>query len=126
MAKYIDGFVLVVPKDKIAEYKKMAEEGASVWMRYGALEYMECMGEDLVIKDMDGMKPLAFTEMAKAKPNETVWFSFIVYKSRKHRDEVNTKVMEEMNKQKEKYKDVSMPFDMERFAYGGFEVVVEG
>ena len=126
MAKYIDGFVLVVPKDKIAEYKKMAEEGASIWMRYGALEYMECMGEDLVIKDMDGMKPLAFTEMAKAKPNETVWFSFIVYKSRKHRDEVNTKVMEEMNKQKEKYKDVSMPFDMERFAYGGFEVVVEG
>ena len=126
MAKYVDGFVLVVPKDKIAEYKKMAEEGASIWMRYGALEYMECMGEDLVTKDMDGMKPLAFTEMAKAKPNETVWFSFIVYKSRKHRDEVNTKVMEEMNKQKEKYKDVSMPFDMKRFAYGGFEVVVEG
>jgi len=126
MAKYVDGFVFVVPKDKIAEYKKMAEEGARIWMRYGALEYMECMGEDLVTKDMDGMKPLAFTEMAKAKPNETVWFSFIVYKSRKHRDEVNTKVMEEMNKQKEKYKDVSMPFDMERFAYGGFEVVVEG
>ena len=72
------------------------------------------------------MEPLAFTEMAKAKPNETVWFSFIVYNSRKHRDEVNTKVMEEMKKQKEKYKDVSMPFDMERFAYGGFEVVVEG
>ena len=126
MAKYVDGFVFVVPKDKIAEYKKMAEEGARIWMRYGALEYKECMGEDLVPKEMDGMKPLAFTEMAKAKPNETVWFSFIVYNSRKHRDEVNTKVMEEMNKQKEKYKDVSMPFDMERFAYGGFEVVVEG
>lgn len=126
MAKYVDGFVFVVPKDKIAQYKKMAQEGARIWMRYGALEYMECTGEDLVAKEMDGMKPLAFTEMAKAKPNETVWFSFIVYKSRKHRDEVNTKVMEEMNKQKEKYKDVSMPFDMERFAYGGFEVVVEG
>lgn len=126
MAKYVDGFVFVVPKDKIAEYKKMAEEGARIWMRYGALEYRECMGEDLVPKEMDGMKPLAFTEMAKAKPNETVWFSFIVYNSRKHRDEVNTKVMEEMKKQKEKYKDVSMPFDMERFAYGGFEVVVEG
>ena len=126
MAKYVDGFVFVVPKDKIAEYKKMAEEGARIWMRYGALEYRECMGEDLVTKEMDGMKPLSFTEMAKAKPNETVWFSFIVYNSRKHRDEVNTKVMEEMKKQKEKYKDVSMPFDMERFAYGGFEVVVEG
>ena len=122
MAKYVDGFVFVVPKEKIAEYKKMAEEGARIWMRYGALEYMECMGEDLVTKGMDGMKPLAFTEMAKAKPNETVWFSFIVYKSRKHRDEVNAKVMEEMNKQT----DVSMPFDLERFAYGGFEVVVEG
>ncbi len=126
MAKYVDGFVFVVPKDKIAEYKKMAEEGARIWMRYGALEYMECMGEDLITREMDGMKPLAFTEMAKAKPDETVWFSFIVYKSRQHRDEVNTKVMEEMKKQKEKYKDVSMPFDMERFAYGGFEVVVEG
>ncbi len=126
MAKYVDGFVFVVPKDKIVEYKKMAEEGARIWMRYGALEYMECMGEDLVAKEMGDMKQLAFTEMAKAKPNETVWFSFIVYKSRQHRDEVNAKVMEEMNKQKEKYKDVSMPFDMERFASGGFEVVVEG
>ena len=126
MAKYLDGFVFVVPKDKIAEYKKMAEEGARIWMRYGALEYMECMGEDLITRKMDGMKPLAFTEMAKAKPDETVWFSFIVYQSRQHRDEVYIKVMEEMKKQKEKYKDVSMPFDMERFAYGGFEVVVEG
>jgi uncharacterized protein YbaA (DUF1428 family) len=74
---------------------------------------------------MGGMKPLAFTELAKAKPNETVWFSFIVYKSKKHRDEVNAKVMEEMNKQAEKY-NVPMPFDMKRMAYGGFEVKVEG
>lgn len=126
MAKYVDGFVLVVPKDKIAEYKKMAEEGARMWKRYGALEYMECMGEDLVAKEMEGMKSLAFTEMAKAKPDETVWFSFIVYNSRKHRDEVSAKVMEEMNKQNKKYKDMSVPFDMKRMAYGGFEVVVEG
>ena len=126
MAKYVDGFVLVVPKNKVAEYKQMAREGAKSWIKHGALQYFECMGEDLVPKDMGGMKPLAFPKMAKAKSNETVWFSFIVYKSRKHRDEVNAKVMKEMNEQMEKYKDVPMPFDMKRFAYGGFDVAVEG
>jgi len=125
MAKYVDGFVLVVPKGKIAEYKKMAREGAKSWMKYGALQYMECVGDDLVPKDMGGVKPRAFTEMADAKRDETVWFSFIVFKSRKHRDEVNAKVMKEMNEQMEKYKDVPMPFDMKRFAYGGFDVLVE-
>jgi len=126
MAKYVDGFVLVVPKNKVAEYKKMAKEGAAMWMKYGALEYYECMGEDLIPQGMDGMKPLAFTKMAKAKPNETVWFSFIVYKSRKHRDEVNKKVMDKMNEKYKDKKDMSMPFDMKRMAYGGFEVAVEG
>jgi len=126
MAKYVDGFVLVVPKNKVEEYKKMAEEGADMWMKYGALEYMECRGEDLETKEMGGMKPLAFTQLANAKPNETVWFSFIVFKSKEHRDEVNAKVMEEMNKQMEGNKDMSMPFDMKRMAYGGFQVEVEG
>ncbi len=125
MTKYVDGFVLVVPKDKIKEYQKMAEGGKEVWMKHGALEYMECLGDDLKPQEMGGMKSLAFTELAKAKPDETVWFSFIVYKSKKHRDEVNAKVMEEMNKQAEKY-NVPMPFDMKRMAYGGFEVKVEG
>src|SRR3990172_7510503 len=124
MAKYVDGFVIVVPKNKVAEYKKMATEGRDVWMKNGALEYYECMGEDLIPKAMDGMKPLAFTKMTKAKPGETVWFSFIVYKSRKHRDEVNAKVMKLMKKEEEKYKNVPMPFDMKRIAYGGFKVVV--
>lgn len=101
----------------------MAKEGARIWKKYGALEYMECMGDDLAPKGEGGMTALSFTEMAKAGPDETVWFSFIVYKSKKHRDEVNAKVMKEMD---EKYKDMSMPFDMKRFAYGGFEVVVEG
>jgi len=122
--KYVDGFVLVVPKNKVADYKKMAAEGARMWKKYGALEYMECMGEDLVPQEMGGMKPLAFTKMAKAAPNETVWFSFIVFKSKKHRNEVNAKVMKEMSKQMEKYKDVPMPFDMKRMAYGGFKVIV--
>ena len=126
MAKYVDGFVLVVPGDKVEEYKKMASEGRDMWMKAGALEYYECVGENLEAKEMGGMKPLAFTEMAQAKEGETVWFSFIVYKSREHRDEVNAKVVEEMHKLEEQYKDIPMPFDMERMAYGGFEVAVEG
>lgn len=126
MGKYVDGFVLVVPKDKVEEYKIMAKEGAETWMKYGALEYMECMGDDLETKDAGGMKHLAFTQLARAKPDETVWFSFIVFKSKAHRDEVNAKVMEEMSQQGDKYKDKPMPFEMSRMAYGGFEVIVEG
>ncbi len=126
MAKYVDGFVIVVLKDKAETYKKMAEEGRDMWMKYGALEYYECRGDDLVPQEMGGEKPLAFTEMAKAKKDETVWFSFIVFKSKEHRDEVNAKVMEQMKKLEEKYKDFTMPFDMKRMAYGGFQVEVEG
>ena len=126
MAKYVEGFVLVVPKDKIEEYQKMAEMGKEMWMKYGALEYMECIGEDLNPREMGGIKSLAFTELAKAQSNETVWFSFIVYESKKRRDEINAKVMEEMDKQAEQYKDFPMPFDMRRMAVGGFDVKVEG
>lgn len=124
MGKYVDGFVLVVPKDKVEEYKKMAKMGAESWMKHGALQYFECIGDDLEPKAMEGMKARAFTEMAGAKTGETVWFSFIIFKSKKHRDEVNAKVMEEM-KQLGDMKDFQMPFDMKRMAYGGFEVVVE-
>lgn len=128
MAKYVDGFVLVVPKNKVAEYKKMAEEGRDMWMRHGALEYFECKGDDLKPQEMGDMKTLTFTKLAQVKPDETVWFSFIIYKSKKHRDEVNKNVMDEMN---EKYKDQKdtdfpMPFDMKRMAYGGFRVEVAG
>ncbi len=126
MTKYVDGFVLVVPKDKVEEYKKMAEGGREVWMKYGALEYYECRGDDLVPQEMGGEKARAFTEMAGAVSDDTVWFSFIVFKSKEHRDEVNKKVMAEMNKQMEGNEDMSMPFDMKRMAYGGFQVEVEG
>lgn len=126
MAKYVDGFVLVVPKDKVQEYTKMASEGRDMWMKHGALEYYECKGDDLETKEMGGMKALAFTELANANVDETVWFSFIVFKSRKHRDEVNTKVMDEMNEKYKDAKDFDMPFDMKRMAYGGFSVEVEG
>jgi uncharacterized protein YbaA (DUF1428 family) len=124
MAKYVDGFLLVVPKDKVSAYKKMAQEGAKAWKKHGALEYMECIGNDLFPKGA-GMKPLTFPKIIKSKSNETVWFSFIVYKSKKHRDEVNAKVMKDMDKAMAKYKDKPIPFDMKRFTYGGFEVVVE-
>ncbi len=126
MAKYVDGFILVVPEDKVEEYKKMAESGRDSWMKHGALEYFECRGDDLVPQEMGDEKVRAFTDMAGAKKGETVWFSFIIFKSKEHRDEVNAKVMEEMNSQMEEYKDIIIPFDMKRMAYGGFQVEVEG
>lgn len=125
MAKYVDGFVLVVPKKKFAEYRKMAQLGRSMWMKYGALDYKECVGDDLQTKSMGGMKPLSFSKMAKAKSGEAVWFSFIVYKSKKHRNEVNAKVMKDPIMNDPKWKNKEMPFDMKRMAYGGFKVVVD-
>lgn len=126
MAKYVDGFVLVVPKDKTEEYKKMAEDGRDTWMKCGALEYYECRGDDLVPQEMGGEKARAFPEMAGANSTETVWFSFIIFESKAHRDEVNAKVMAEMDEQMKEYTDMQMPFDMKRMAYGGFQVEVEG
>lgn len=126
MGKYVDGFVLVVPKGKEDEYQKMAEEGRDSWMRHGALQYFECRGDDLKQNEMGDQKSRAYKEMAGAGDDENVWFSFIVFESKEHRDEVNKKVMEEMD---EKYKDASdfeMPTDMKKMAYGGFEVAVEG
>lgn len=118
-AGYVDGFVFSVPKKSKARYIKIAQEASVVWKKFGALNYKECM--------MDDARPefVAFTfpKMAKAKPEETVWFSYIEYESKKHRDIVNKKVMAYFE---EKYgKDMmEMPFDMKRFAYGGFSVEV--
>lgn len=126
MSKYVDGFVLVVPKDKTEEYKKMAEGGRDSWMKYGALAYYECRGDDLVTKDMGGGKAREFPDLAGAKTGENVWFSFIVFESKAHRDEVNAKVMKEMEELMADFKDMQMPFDPSRMAYGGFKVEVEG
>ncbi len=126
MAKYVDGFVLVVPKNKTEDYRKMAEEGRDAWMQHGALAYYECMGNDLVPQEMGGEKARSYTEMAGASDDETVWFSFIIFKSKKHRDEVNAKVMAAMNEKMKDFKDMQIPFDMKRMAYGGFQVEVEG
>lgn len=126
MAKYVDGFVLVVPKGKEAEYQKMAEMGRDSWMKHGALQYFECRGDDLKPQEMGDEKSRAFAEMAGASTDENVWFSFIVFESKEHRDEVNKKVIEEMNEVYADQPDFEMPTDMKKMAYGGFAVAVEG
>lgn len=122
--KYVDGFVIPIKKKDVAAYKKMATWGAKTWKKCGALEYFECIGDDLNVKKGMGQ---GFGKLAKLKPGETVAFSWIVFKSRKHRDEVNKKVMKEMDspENKKKYENMPMPFDMKRFAYGGFKPIVE-
>ena len=119
--KYVDGFVLVVPKSKVGAYKKMAEEGAKAWKKYGAIDYKECMIDDA----KPAMITFPFPKMMNLKKNETVWFSFITFKSRAHRDQVNKKVMSSPEMNDPKWKDFSMPMDMKRFAYGGFKVIVD-
>jgi len=115
--RYVDGYVLPVPKKKLKVYARMAQMGANVWMKHGALDYKECVGEDLKTK---WGKP--FSRMMKLKPGETVVFAWVVFKSRAHRDRVNAKVMQEM----EKMCDMKeMPFDIKRMVYGGFKALVE-
>jgi uncharacterized protein YbaA (DUF1428 family) len=126
MAKYVDGFVLVVPKGKEADYEKMAKLGRDSWMKHGALQYFECRGDDLKQQEMGDQKSRAFAEMAGANGDENVWFSFIVFNSKEHRDEVNKKVMAEMTETFKDQGDFDMPNDMKKMAYGGFEVAVEG
>lgn len=126
MSKYVDGFVLVVPKGKEVEYQKMAEMGRDSWMKHGALQYFECRGDDLKQQEMGDEKSRDFAEMANASNEENVWFSFIVFNSKEHRDEVNKKVIAEMNEAYKDQTDFEMPNDMKKMAYGGFEVAVEG
>jgi uncharacterized protein YbaA (DUF1428 family) len=129
--KYVDGFVIAIPEKNVAAYREMAEGGAKMWMKHGALEYIESVGEDLNPVPPEGtppeMKGVTFSQIAGAKPGETVIFSFIVFKSRQHRDEVNAKVMKEMEVEmnKPENKGQPMPFDMKRMAYGGFKVIVD-
>ena len=118
MAKYVDGFVIAIRKKKLKEYRRMARIGGKVWRDHGALEFRECVGDDLSIK-----MGLPFSKLAKLKPGETVMFSWIVYKSRAHRDRVNAKAMSD--KRIASMGPQSMPFDPKRMSYGGFKVLVE-
>lgn len=117
---YVDGFVIPAPKKTMAAYKKMANWGKKTWMKHGALHYFECVADDLEVMPGCGG---GFPKMVKLKPSETLWFSFVVYKNKTHRNAVVKKVMKEMEgAQMPKV----MPFDMKRMAHGGFKTVVQG
>lgn len=118
--KYVDGYVIPILKKNTNLYKKMATEASRVWKKFGALDYKECMIED----EKPPFVKLTFAKMAKTKPGEVVWFSFIVFKSRVHRDSVNKKVMAYFSKKYSKDEMSKMPFDMNRFSFGGFKVIV--
>ncbi len=119
--KYVDGFVINIKKKDLSAYKKMATWGAKTWKKYGALEYFECVADDIKVKK--SMPQKGFAKLAGLKADETVVFSWIVYKSRAHRDQVNKKVMSDpaMND----FDPSTMPIDMKRFASGGFKPIVE-
>ena len=121
MAKYIDGFLLPIPKKNLPAYIEMAKTAGKVWRKHGALDYKECVIEDARPK---GVKTI-FPKVIGSKPNETTIFAYIVFKSRAHRDQVNAKVMKDPFMNDPKYKDMPMPFDMNRMAYGGFEAIVD-
>ncbi|MBE2213131.1 MAG: DUF1428 domain-containing protein [Opitutaceae bacterium] len=117
MPSYVDGFVIPVPKKKVADYRRIAALGGKVWMKHGALAYFECVGDDL-----DAKFGIPFPKAFDTKKGETVVFSWIVYKSRAHRDRVNAKVMKDPAMQT---MPQSMPFDCSRVVYGGFKAIVE-
>ena len=116
---YVDGFVIPVSRKKLDAYKKMAKMGKKAWLKHGALDYKECAGDDLNTK-----MGVPFLKSAKAKSGETVVFSYIVYKSRAHRDRVNAKVMKDP-RVKKMCDPKDMPFDVKRMVYGGFKVLVD-
>lgn len=122
MPTYVDGYLLPVPKKKLPAYRRIAQKAGKVWRKHGALEYFECVGDDLT-PDMGGFKIATFPRTMKLKPGETVIFSFIVFQSRAHRDKVNAKVFQDPFMQSSNVKD--MPFDAKRMVYGGFKTIVE-
>ena len=119
MARYVDGFVLPVPKRKLSTYRRMSNRAGKIWREYGALEYRECAGDDLKVK-----MGRPFPKLARTRAGETVVFAWIVYRSRAQRDRVNARVMKDpriaamMNEK-------DMPFDVKRMAYGGFRAIVD-
>ena len=117
--KYVDGYVLPVPKKNLPTYRRMAQKAGKVWREYGALQFCECVGDDLKVK-----MAASFPRTIKLKPGEVVVFSWIVFKSRAHRDGVNAKVMKDPRLIK-MMDPKAMPFDSKRMVYGGFKVVVD-
>jgi uncharacterized protein YbaA (DUF1428 family) len=118
ISQYIDGFVLSIPKDKIDAYKAIAIEASAIWKEHGALEYRECIGDDL---DVEHMVP--FPVMAGTKPDETVIFTYVVFPSREVRDEVNAKIMADP-RMEVICESAGGIFDYKRMAFGGFQTLV--
>ena len=119
MARYVDGFVVPVPLKNLDAYRRMARQAGKVWMEYGALEYVECVADDV-----KPGKQTSFPQSVKLKAGETVVFSWIVYKSRKQRDSVNAKVMKDPRLAK-MMDPKALPFDGKRMFWGGFKGIVE-
>ncbi len=115
---YVDGFVLPVPKKNLPAYRRMAQKAGKIWKEHGALEFVECVADDVKVG-----KTTSFPQSVKLKPKETVVFSWIVFKSRVHRDRVNAKVMKDP-RLADMMNPKNMPFDAKRMFYGGFKVLV--
>jgi len=118
--RYVDGYVLPVPKKKLAVYRRMALKAGKVWRDHGALEYIECIADDV-----KPGKHTSFPQSVKLKAGETVVFAYIVYKSRADRDRINAKVMKDA-RLADMMDPKAMPFDGKRMFWGGFKVMVEG
>jgi len=114
---YVDGYLLPVPKKNLGAYRKMALKAGKIWREHGALDYKECVGDDLKIKNL-----VQFPKVIGGKSHETVIFAYIVFKSKAHRNQVNAKVMKDPRLKMDMKK---MPFDWKRMAYGGFKVLVD-
>jgi len=118
MERYVDGFLIPLPKDKVNKYREMAQKAGKIWKEFGALEYYECVGDDLDIEDM-----LSFKKVAGTSEDETVIFSWIVYESKEQRDSINEKIMNDP-RIKEMMDSGFKQFDFKRVAYGGFKTLV--
>ena len=118
--RYVDGFVLPIPTKNLKVYRAIAQKAGKIWLGHGALQYIEAAGDDLDVKF-----GVPFPKMTKLKPGETVVISFIMYKSRAHRDSVNAKVMADPRMKKMMEKGATMPFEIKRMVFGGFNLIVD-
>ena len=119
MPRYVDGFLVPVPKKNLQAYRRIAQKAGKVWREHGALEYIECIAEDV-----KPGKVTSFPQSVKLEPGETIVLAWIVYKSRAHRDRVNAKVMKDP-RLNEMMDPKAMPFDGKRMIFGGFEVLLD-
>jgi len=119
MANYVDGFVLPVPKDRVAAYRRLARSAGKIWKEYGALAYVECVADDV-----KPGKYTSFPQSVKLKKDEVVCFAWIVYQSRRQRDSINAKIMKDPRLEEMMAKG-PLPFDGKRMIFGGFKVIVD-